>query len=442
MTGIRDRLARFASSEDALARVFRNSAWMFSAKGFGAIASLVYLAIVTRTLGPEGFGSFILIVSSVQIVAAVIRLQTWQTTVHFGGPLIARGDRAGFSRIVFGDFGVELAGAIAAIGALWLLADPLAVRLGWTIDMERGVAIYSLLSFLGLRSTSTGVLRASDRFRDVALGDGAIPLIRLAGALTVLAIGPTVTGFLIVWGLSEMGSALVQGWLVFSRKLVGRPGKRVPQPGYWHFLFATNASYILTVVRERGGVMVVGLFVGEAAAGLFRLADQLAGSINRITEIFSRPLFTEMSRLYAHGARDRSQDLFYRSLRISAITGAAMLLAIFVLGRPLIWLMSGEEFLPAYPMLLILGASTIIGLASLGVEPLLQAAGRPGLALTARLVWLAAVAALLVAWTGTYGVIGASWAILVSTVLTAALMLWFAQREINRSASLPSVGAP
>lgn len=405
-------------------RVFRNGAWLFSAKGFGAFAGFFYLAAVTRSLGPAGFGQFILIVSTVQILAATIKLQTWQTVVHFGAPALAGGNRAGFSRMVWGDLLVEAAGSVIAFTLLWLFAEPIAIRMGWQPELARELVIYGGIVFLSMRSTSTGVLRACDRFRDAAIGDAAIPFTRFVGAIVVLAAGPSVMGFLIVWGLSELTSTLVQAWLVWRAKLVGRPGPAEPQFGYWTFLFATNASYLLSVLRERGAVLVVGLFVGEAAAGLFRLADQLASSVNRLTEIFSRPLFTEMSRLFGAGEHERSRDLFFRSLKISALTGGVMLVVMVVLGRPLIWAMSGEIFLPAYPLLLYLGASTIIGLASLGLEPLLQAAGRAFAAFLARLGGLAAIGLCIFLWIEPYGVAGASWAMLAGAVATLVVHLW------------------
>ena len=429
---IGDKLRGFATSEDSLVRVFRNGAWLFSAKGFGAFAGLFYLGAVTRSLGPAGFGQFILIVSTVQILAATIKLQTWQTVVHFGAPALANNDRPAFSRMVWGDLVVEAAGSAIAFTLLFLFAEPIAIRMGWQPDLAHDLLIYGLIVFLSMRSTSTGVLRACDRFRDAAIGDAAIPMTRFIGAIVVLATGANVMGFLIVWGLSEMASSLVQLWLVWRAKLVGRPGPKQSQLGYWTFLFATNASYLLSVLRERGAVLVVGLFVGEAAAGLFRLADQLASSVNRLTEIFSRPLFTEMSRLYGKGEHELSRDLFFRSIKISAITGGVMLVVMVVLGRPLIWAMSGEIFLPAYPLLLILGASTIIGLASLGLEPLLQAAGKAFSAFFARLAGLAAIGLSLLLLLGPYSVAGASWAMLAGAVTTLIVHLWISIRLMRR----------
>lgn len=431
LSSIISRAKAFSKSEDVLARVFRNSAWMTSAKGLGGIASLFYLAVLTRSLGPAGFGQFILIVSTIQILSAFVRLQTWQTVVQYGTKLIHQGDKGAFSRLVWEEAGVEMLGSILALLVLFYAFEPIAYGWGWNAQTVKDVELYGLIVFLSARSTTTGILRASDNFRDVALGDAAIPLVRLIGVVILLFTESNVHNFLIIWGLSETASALVQIFWVWRRGLVGRPGSKAAQPGYWAFLFATNASYILTVIKERGAVLLVGIFVGDAAAGVFRLADQIANSLNRVAEIFSRPLYTEMSRLYALNDFDRCRELFSRSLRLSCKTGAVVLVALLALGYPVIYLMSGQKFLAAYPMLLVLGASTIIGLASLGLEPFLQAADRSGIAFILRLGGIIITVALMALFLERYGAMGGCWAILVGSIFTLALSMVAAFREIR-----------
>ena len=46
--------------------IARNLGWMLASRGVLAVLSLVYLAIVTRTLGVAGFGRFALITGASQ----------------------------------------------------------------------------------------------------------------------------------------------------------------------------------------------------------------------------------------------------------------------------------------------------------------------------------------------------------------------------------------
>lgn len=442
---------KFKTSEDALAKVGRNSAWLFSSKGVSAVLSLFYLAIVTRALGPAGFGIFILIVSAGQIVAALFRVQTWQAIVQFGTPQLTQGDDAAFYQIAKKGFSVELLGGALACALLFMFMPAVATQYSLSSEIEQGLLVYGLLVLLAFRSTPTGILRAHDRFKDSALGEVAVPVTRMLGAVTVLVLGPDIMGFLIVWGLSELACAALLWILVWrnGRSINKQPRQTEPldefepTPNYskrnfYAFLAATNFSYLLTIIRERFVVIVVGLFVGATAAGLFRLADQLANSINRLTEVFARPMFAELSRLYGRNQKTELKNLFFRSLRLSVVSGFMMFAALVLLGEYIILIMSGPEFVGAYPLLLVLAGATIIGLISVGLEPLLQAADRATTAFFIRLFSLVLLAALLIWLLPVHGGFGAALALLISAVSTAALLMligWQLLRQLTATKS-------
>lgn len=436
---VKKSIDRFRKSEDTLVRVFRNSAWLFSAKGIGAVLSIFYLAVLTRTLGPEGFGEFILIVSIVHVVFSLLHFETWQSVVHFGVPRLLAKDKLGFSQLAAANILIEMAGSLATLTILITALPIFAQSMGWDEQQQTGALVYGLFVCFAMRSSAIGILRADDRFRDGAVGDTMIPVVRLTGALILLAMGPNLIGFLIVWGLSEFASALALWGLVIIRKVITLKGINAQgiraslksEPDYFRFLISTNFTYVLNMIRERLVVVIVGLYVSVSAAGLFRLADQLANSVNRLAEIFARPLFAELSRLYAAGDKPELRRLFFRSLRISAISGGAMFGLLVLIGEPIILTMSGEAFLGAYPLLILLGAATIFGLAGLGLEPLLQAAGKAHHSLIIRVTGLVILAGSLAILLPIYGVMGAAMAMVGSAAVILIIMLCWSWREIR-----------
>lgn len=410
--------------------MFRNSSWLFSAKGVGAILSIFYLAILTRSLGVAGFGEFMVIVGAIQVLTAILKLQTWQAVVQFGVPYLLAGQQQAFRKLSAQNFWIEFIGGLAACLALWLMLPYGAAEFGWSKPVEQAIMGYGVIVFLSVRSTPTGILRAQDRFGGNAFGDAIIPIVRFVGALVLFVTLPSMTGFLIVWGLSEFVSFVVMWWMVWQRQDWVHPLRdsdaiEVLPPSrqeFLAFLLFTNLAYLVSVIRERLVVVIVGFFVGPAAAGLFRLADQVANSLNRLAEVFARPLFAELSRLFAIGKSRESRALFWRSLKVSAISGGILFVGLLALGQNIIALISGPEYLAAYPLLLLLGAATIISLAGLGLEPLLQAAGRARNALVARVLGLVALGLLLAVFLPTFGTIGAAWVMLISAILTTVIL--------------------
>tara|TARA_R110000824_G_scaffold217368_1_gene403888 strand:- start:593 stop:1960 length:1368 start_codon:yes stop_codon:yes gene_type:complete len=447
----RNLLSKWSSSEDSLVRVFRNSSWLFSAKGVGAVLSIFYLAILTRTLGVAGFGEFMVIVGAVQVLTAILKLQTWQAVVQFGVPYLLAGQNTEFRKLSRQNFWIELIGGLAACGALWLMLPYGASQFGWSDPVVNAIMGYGVIVFLSVRSTPIGILRAQDRFGGNAFGDAIIPIVRFAGALILFLTLPSMTGFLIVWGLSEFISFVVMWLMVSLRDETDHPLRdtsavAVAPPSrkeFLAFLLFTNLAYLVSVIRERLVVVIVGFFVGPAAAGLFRLADQIANSLNRLAEVFARPLFAELSRLFAIGQSRELRALFWRSLRVSAISGGVLFISLLFLGKNIIALISGPEYLAAFPILLLLGAATIISLAGLGLEPLLQAAGRARNALVARVAGLVALGLLMAVFLPTFGTIGAAWVMLISAILTTIILFVSSRAAIIQPRQrLPKSSAP
>jgi len=295
--------------------------------------------------------------------------------------------------------------------------------------MALAIMGYGAVVFLSVRSTAIGILRAQDRFGGNAAGDAIIPLVRFTGAILLFFATPTIAGFLLVWALSEFISFLFMWFLVArNRKVIAQPASsQLPVtapswPEFFSFLFFTNLAFLANVIRERLVVVIVGIFVGPTAAGLYRLADQLANSVNRLAEVFARPLFAELSKLFAGNESDRLTSLFWRSLRVSAVSGAVMFLALVLLGQFMIDVISGPEFLAAYPILLLLGATTIISLSGLGLEPLLQAAKRAHVALIAKLAGLTALAIAMILSVPKYCPRGLPLAMLLSSFISPTFL--------------------
>ncbi|MEO9599070.1 oligosaccharide flippase family protein [Parasphingorhabdus sp.] len=442
----RKLFTKWAHSEDSLVRVFRNSSWLFSAKGVGAVLSIFYLAILTRTLGVAGFGEFMVIVGAVQVLAAILKLQTWQAVVQFGVPYLLAGQNQAFRKLSAQNFWIELIGGLVACGALWLMLPYGASQFGWSDSIKTAILGYGAIVFLSVRSTPIGILRAQDRFGGNAFGDAIVPIVRFVGAFALFLTTASMTGFLIIWGLSEFISFLVMWLMVWRRHETDHPLRDASASAanppsrreFVAFLLFTNLAYLVNVIRERLVVVIVGLVVGPAAAGLFRLADQLANSLNRLADVFARPLFAELSRLFAIGQSRKLRALFWRSLRVSAISGGVLFIGLLLLGKNIITLISGPEYLAAFPILLLLGAATIISLSGLGLEPLLQAAGRARNALVARVSGLVALGFLMLIFLPKFGTIGAAWVMLISAILTTGMLFFSSRAAITQPKQRPS----
>ncbi|WP_116090577.1 lipopolysaccharide biosynthesis protein [Sphingomonas crusticola] len=432
--------ARGAARSGTLGRVVENAVWLLSGKAVGAILSLIYLGMATRTLGPDAFGQFVLILGAGQAVSAIVTFSTWQVVVRYGMAHLQAGDRGALGRLLTFclalDAGAAVVGCILATIGVVLLGP----RLGWDARLSRDALLFCFAVLLSFRSTAVGILRLHDRFGIAAAADAVTPVTRLLGALVVVMIHASVTGFLIAWAAAEMLTATAHWIAAFNATRAGlqpAPWRGMTQvgrdnPGLWRFALVTNIGATLRAFSGQISVLLVGLVAGPAAAGGYRLAFQLGRALAKLSDMLARSMFAEIARVHVVRTAQELRKLFLKSTRFSLIGGAVIIILLLLIGKPALGLVAGKHYVAAYPLLLMLGTAAALDLGGTSFEPSLMATGRASLALRLRLAATILQIVLLVAFLPTYGVTGAAAATLAASSLSLVLFGAVAWRAIYR----------
>jgi O-antigen/teichoic acid export membrane protein len=425
----------------SFAAIVTNVGWLLGGKGVGALLSLVYLAVVTRTLGLSAFGQFTLVIGTAQTITAVVGFQTWQIIVRYGVAPLHEGRTDALARLIKAclllDLGGALLGGIISVVAVSLFAP----YFGWSDELARQALLFCIVTLVAVRSTSVGILRLYDRFGVAAMMDTVMPVARLAGALIVWATVGSVEGFLLAWILAELmsGAAYWIGALVAARGLPWR-GSRLSwkkvlaeNPGIVFLAGTTNASSTFALTSRQVAVLLVGFFVTPAAAGGFRLAHQLGNAFAKLSQLFSRALFPELMRARALSVDpDHFARLLGRSVRMAAVCGGVIFVLLLTVGEPLLRLIGGDEFSSAYPLLLLLGTAAVFDMMGVAFEPALIALGRAGTSFRIQLATAVLLVASMVVLLSLYGTIGAAVAVLGGSALGFAMMAWATARAVRR----------
>lgn len=427
-------------AQEGFARILANTGWLLGGKGVGAVLSLAYLAIVTRTLGVADFGRFALVLSAANVIKTLVSFDSWQIVVRYGQPHLAAGDGDALNRVLRFCILIDLGSAVAG----GLIAAFIILAFGPLMELSAGMGwqawIFCMVMMITIRSSPTGVLRLFDRFDSGAFAETMIPVGRMIGAGLAWVLTPDVTGFLIAWGAAELLCAISYWWLALrvggERLGRWRSGRaldaRRENPGIVGFLTATNLHTTLSSVGQQVAVLVVGLFVGPAGAGLYRLANQLANSLTKISSLLSRSIFVELSRTHSSHGHEALGTLFRRTNRLALIAGAVIIALILAIGHPLLGLIAGKAFLPAYPLLLLLGIAACIDLVGVSYRPLLMATDRASLSLRITLVSTALLLGMQAALLPIYGTVGAASANIVAAIAGFAMMGLASRRVLTQ----------
>jgi O-antigen/teichoic acid export membrane protein len=422
-------------------RILQNTVWLLGGKGFGAICSVVYLAILTRTLGLKDFGHFSLIFGTAQALIAVAGFQTWQVVVRYGSQHVHANDWDKFGRLGM------LCGVLDVVGAVIGCALAAVVIYGFAhildlnpdyIDMAFWFCFASLWALV---SAPTGIVRALHRFDMAVYVEAVVPTCRLLAALAIWMTGPSVGRFLFAWAAIDILESVL--YWVMARRLCPQ-AVRLANLGKWRlalaenegvgrFFLVTYAGASIDAAMKNGPLLAVGGLLGTRAAGLYRLAAQLAQALSKLSTLLTRAVYTEV----AH-ARVASSIAEFRKLALqtSMVAGAAGLVVVaiaLVAGGHLLALIGGEAFQGGAAILVPLAIAASFELASVAFEPVLHSTGRARLSLTARLFAVIALGIGLLLFIP-MGPSGAAWAVALGgsvSYLAMGLMAWRTLRKIE-----------
>lgn len=399
-------------------RVFANMGWLLGGRGFNAVLSLVYLAIAARTLGTIGFGQMALIIALGQAVTGFSSFQTWQFIVRWGADpdnpgvdLTRAREATGFAVALdlMSMVGGTIVSAVLVLTApLWLDVPP---------DLMWLTFWYCVISVMTIRTTPTGMLRLHNEYGRATWAEAVQPIIRAGGAGLAWWLMPDVTGFILAFAASEIGTALAL-WVVAARvqpvSLASVSLRAIParHKGVWRFVVSTNLSSSLSVAGKQVMILLVGTFGGAYLAGGFRIANQLGVALIALAQTISKAILPELVQ-----SRDGAVEMARRMANIAAIAGVTAVITAILFGRPGLALIAGPEFTGFYWAMIILSIAGAVELVGASLESLLISAGKAHVAFLVRLfptILALVMLRMAIEWKGAQG---ASFAVLGSSLL-------------------------
>jgi PST family polysaccharide transporter len=394
--------------------------WTFASAAGNRLLGFATTVLLARALGPAELGG-------IAILAVALGLGTLVQEFGTGAGLIYRRDDepavAGFV-LVF-----QAAAGVVVIGATLAVAGVVA---GWFENPLLAPALHALApAFL-----VTPVISVATARLEKALDYRAKTVVETAGAVTQALVSVTVA-FLggSVWSfvagvLAGRGVAAAVAWLGWWRPVSFAFGLRVAGETLAYSRYVVGEA-LLWFASANVDYLVVGRVLGLEALGVYRVgfstAVTPASSLGPLTRV-AFPAFVH--------ARDDPALLrtgFVRATQYGALLGVPVPALLAVLAEPVVLVLYGERWLPAVPVLRVLAPYAVLWVAALVVGDVLKAVG-----LVRALFWLNAarvgllVAALLVA--APRGLVAVAVAVLAVAVLTRALQLGWASRELGLGA--------
>ena len=414
--------------------LLKNSSYLGASKIVAAIASIVTLAMTGRALGVMLFGILILIHSYAQAASSLSKFQTWQIVIRYGGQGLAAGRPEDFKVATGFSLGLDLLSGVVGMAIAMALLPFIGGWFGLPKEYVTITMLYCLVIPTMQAMTPGGVLRTLDRFDLLSWGGVVDPILKVILTAIAWAMDAPFVAYVAIWFTTDLVGDLYQWWLTWRE--LRRQGmvdalrptlNPHPLKGAWRFAIRVNLTSSLAAAWGPIARLIVGGLLGPASAALYRVAATLTDSAQRPTDMLSRAFYPEVMRM--DPKTKRPWNLMLRGAAIAGMFALIAVLLVAVAGEQLIKLIFGEQFIGAYPALIVLIIAPLLAMIAFPMPAMLYAMHRDRDPLVARLV--GTVLYLIIVWpmAWRFGLAGAAGAfVLANAAMVLVLMVQLARQ--------------
>lgn len=348
-------------------RVARGSLQTILVNGTGAAASFLVQLGLSNSLGKDAFGTYLLVMGWLYIAQLCGKLELDVTSVRFIGSYVAterwgfvHGYLRGSRRVV-----IAMSIAVSIIGALlaFLLDD--ALRAKNPALPETVLVACLMVPIVTMLMLEGAVLQGLQRYAMAQLPLNLIRPIALGLSIIVIVfvVGRTMTPPIAVAANTvSTALALFITWRWRRRELP--PQVRAATPEYdgrtWaktaYPLFAVSMSQV--VISQQADVIVVGVMLTTAQAGVYGAASQLTMPLMLAASSVTFVAQSMIADLYSRDPA-RLQSLIRAVTWLAAALAVPIAVVLIGIGRPLLSLY-GEGFTEGYPVLVLLTLAQLV----------------------------------------------------------------------------------
>ena len=337
-----------------------------------AVMGMLQSVVIARALGPDDTGQFRLAITVSTTVVSFLVFGLSQSNVYFLNKKKADPSAVLSNSLLYS----ALLGTVSA-GVIYALFTYLP---GYTGHYPRAViaAFAAAMPLLHLAIVLRPILIAQMRSLDYSLSQLVPRLAVLAPAAGLALVGALILDLaLVLVAVSEVVAVALL--LVYLRRDVVVP----PRPDlsllgrtyrYGLQLYAVN---LLTMIDQQIAVLFLGFLVpGEfELIGFFTRATAICGLIRLVPNSIALLLYS----YWSSSDRNRPEQV-QMVLRFAVASGLVLAVAVALAGKPLIIVLYGRAFLPAYAPLMVLVAQQALWVVSRIFQSFFSGHGKPMLA--------------------------------------------------------------
>ncbi|WP_135081418.1 lipopolysaccharide biosynthesis protein [Terasakiella sp. SH-1] len=350
-----------------------------------ALATMLSYMFIASALGAEAFGKWAAIQAVVLVLIQFFTFNTGKAFIHYAERL-KQTDYADYfqHKLARLCFLLDLTSSLLACLSAYFLIPYLPHWLEIKAEEVFYAQLYALTAIGTLSHLPIAILQFYQKFSKVAwfiaLNSG-LRLISLVVCFFLLPKEDHFSGFLLVWAVFEVFIPII--FLISASHFIPKHKKYLSYsvlekcPNFFGFIIKTSLNAFVRLFPKDGDILLTGLLLGPAAAGILRIIKQLSSIVMRIIDPFTQAFFPEINKLVVQKQLNDLRKLNRTTLKYCIIISLFFWLGFTIFGYPIL-LLIGEDYTQSYIALVIFTAGASVMTLSAPLSPLGLALGIPG----------------------------------------------------------------
>jgi O-antigen/teichoic acid export membrane protein len=428
-------LARAAKGPGLKAQVVRAGISSFGIKLASTALSFAVATVLARALGTAGYGIYSYVFALVSLLAIPAQLGLPSLVVRETAKAFVN-EKWSLMKGLWRS--CSIAATLMSV-ALAAAAGAFAIARGDSFDRIRiatfcwGLVLVPLVALGNLRGAALRGLRkvvVGQLPESVLRPTFLLVFVGLAALATARPLSPDLA--MAAHVAAALSSFSIGAWLLLRSRpaeLRGVPARTEGQFRSWvTAALPLGLIAAMQLINTQVDILMLGLYVDASQIGRYRIADQVATLVTFFSTAMNVVLAPQISHLYHSNDLARLQSMVTGSARVVLAASVLVFASLAILGRPLIELVFGASYAPAYLPMVILAAGHLL---TVSFGPIVIVANMTGHEKTTAMIMLAGTVVNVVlnlVLIPRLGITGAA----LATVASVAVWRAFLHRSVRR----------
>ena len=376
-----DRSSVSQTDTDPAPQLARQSLGLLSSGVVGYVLSLVMGIILARSLGPVGYGGWVIAFSIANTIAVFGLLGGDWLLVRHGSQFQDSGDTERLRRTIHVALALSAVGLLAAGGVVIITAPMIAAGVFGRPELTGPIRMAGLLGpVLGAGSILLYGTQAFRQVRQIAVIRNIVgPTGRVVAVAVAAMLGASAVAALFAILIAELVVVILAGRALFTRIRLTGPTRSLESGAVLAFAVPAWGTRLVETARAQLFPVLLGAMSGPAAAGVFSIGRRISSAPGSVIATINRVYSPIASALYLGPTRERFAEAYKSVGRWSFALGLPVFCITVLFPSELLGL-----FGPAYRAwsgaLMILAVGMLVNSATGPVTTTLIVSGRARLA--------------------------------------------------------------